>query len=535
MKSQTTYNTLFIVLALSLVLMGCKNQFLNRPPESSVVSNTFYKNAEQLSEATAPLYNIPWYDYNYSADYCLGDAAAGNMITTDVGYTQFVNLNVTAENTQVSRLWASQYAVIGDANTLIYNIKNYVSSSISQSDINEAIAEARFMRGVAYFNLVRIFGAVPIITSTQALIKNPIVPRNKVSDVYQFAINDLKYAADHLPAVQSQAGRVTKWSAEGYLGQVYLFKAAFDHSGTTQNQADLDNAKKYAGDVCDNSGLHLMTNFPDLFLMSNNNNEESLFALQWVANKGWGTGNVTQAYLAAEPKLTAVGDGWGGGTSASAFLLKMFANNPADTIRQKATFMFYGDHYPNLLKSDGGYTYTGNRSAVKKYIVGTPTDNNGDVGFMSTGMNTYMLRLAEVYLTYADAILGNQSSTSDPAALKYYNAVRQRAGLSPKSTITFWDIWNTRWKELAFEYKDWFYLVRLHYYQPQEAINYINSQGREEDYTYDSSSKDTTYTQPPTPVTASNGIFLYPYPEADVVANPKLNQAPVAYDFKNQQ
>ena len=197
--------------------------------------------------------------------------------------------------------------------------------------------------------------------------------------------------------------------------------------------------------------------------------------------------------------------------------------------------MFYGDYYPYILQSQGGYTYTGNRSAVKKYVVGTPSDNSGHVQFMSTDIKTYMLRLAEVYLIYSESILGDQASTSDGEALQYYNAVRERAGLNPMTSITFDDIWNTKWKELAFEDQDWFELVRLHYFNSQKAINIIDSQNRNTNYTYDSGTKDTTYTAPATHITATDNDFLFPYPEADVIANPKLNDPPVAYDFKNQQ
>ncbi len=115
-----------------------------------------------------------------------------------------------------------------------------------------------------------------------------------------------------------------------------------------------------------------------------------------------------------------------------------------DTIRQHATFMFYGDYYPYILQSQGGYTYTGSRSAVKKYVVGTPSYNGGHVQFMSTDIKTYMLCLAEAYLIYSESILGDQASTSDGEALQYYNAVRERAGLSPMTSITFDDIWNTK-------------------------------------------------------------------------------------------
>lgn len=527
---------------LLLGLAGCKSQFLNRPPESSIVSGNFYKNTSQLNEASAALYNVPWFDYNYQASFCIGDAAAGNMITTDQGYTQFVNLDVSNSNAQIQRVWGSLYSVINDANTLISNVKSQASKSIPQKEITNTIGQARFMRAVAYFYLVRLFGPVPIITNTTSLIKQPDVPRNKISDVYNFIIKDLQAARQDLPQSQSQAGRVTKWSAEGYLTRVYLFKAAVDGGNGKLNQTDLDSAKVWGKDVCDNSGLNLLPNYANLFRRNYNNNQESLFALEWVANEGWGVQNVTQAYLAAQPSITNVGDGWGGGTAASASMIKLFGQNPADSVRQKASYMWYGDHYPDILKKDGGYTYKASyggsntyRSAIKKYVIGTPADNGGHVGMMSTDINTYMLRLAGVYLDYAQAILGNNSSTSNAEALKYYNDVRARAGLKPRNTLTFWNIWNTRWKEFAFENRNFFYLQWLFNFNPQVATNYINNQHRETDYRYQPSSSDTTFTAPTTPITLSNSQnrnLIFPIPEADQLANPKLTQPPVAYNPK---
>lgn len=530
MKAIHIKNILWVVLLWAVA--GCGNQFLNRPPEDSIVKDNFYQTSQDLRRATMPLYNVVWFTYNDKDAFCIGDAAAGNMITTDGGYNQFITFTVTTGNDRLNEAWRGLYTVISQSNLIIQNINAQTPASVPEADKNGAIGEAKFMRAMAYFYLVRIWGSVPIITDNISLISDPVIPRNKVEDVYQFIINDLTYAAENLPSTDDP-GRVTKWSAEGMLSKVYLFRSGLDHQGS-RNADDLAKAKQYAADVINNSGASLMSDYTDLFLRKNNNNKESLFALQWVANQNWGTQNTTQAYLAAEPKLTGVGDGWGGGTSASSYLVNMYS--PEDSIRQKATFMFYGDYYPYLLQKDGGYTYTGTRSAIKKYVVGTPSDNDGNVGFMSTDINTYMLRLAEVYLIYSESILGDQASTTDGQALQYYNAVRERAGLSPKSSITFDDIWNTKWRELAYEGQDWFELVRLHYFNPQKAITFINDQKRNTDYSYDPASGDTTYTPPTATVTVPSGFdFTFPYPEQDVLANPKLNEPPVAYDFANQK
>ncbi len=273
-----------------------------------------------------------------------------------------------------------------------------------------------------------------------------------------------------------------------------------------------------------------MEDYGDLFLLENENSPESLFAFQWTyTGDYWGTQNTTQAYFAPEARVTGVGDGWGGGTGVSAWLFQQYEEGDE---RRKATFMLNQDLYPEILSEEGGYLYDFNTSAIKKYVIGRPEDNDGRVAFMRTGINTYMLRLAEVYLIYAESILGNQQSTSNGEALQYYNAVRERAGLEPRNSITREDLFMEKWKELAYEGQNWFQLVRWHYYDPQGAKQFISDQQRNTSFNYEEG--DTTFYAPPTIITANDDDFTLPYPEADISQNPELMMEPVEYDFSQQ-
>src|ERR1700753_166465 len=97
---------------------------------------------------------------------------------------------------------------------------------------------------------------------------------------------------------------------------------------------------------------------------------------------------------------------------------------------------------------------------------------------MAAYENTYLLRLAEVYLIYAEAIMGNSASTSDATALKYFNAVRTRAGVPSLSSITFDDIFQEKKIELAFEGQAWYDWVRWYYFAPAKALAYFSAQDR---------------------------------------------------------
>lgn len=529
MKNKVIHAVLLIVIMAGMA--ACSDSFFVRPPQDQLTADNFYTSESDLRLATAPLYNIVWFDYNDKASFTVGDARAGNMITTDAGYEQFLLFSITSANDRLNEAWRSLYLVISQSNLTINNIKEKASADIPEAAKSRAIAEARFMRGYAYSYLAQLWGPVPILTDPAKLIDEPNVRRNLTKDVYQFAINDFEYAAEHLP-LSDNPGRVTKWSAIGMLARLHLARAAFRaQGGGTLDQQDLNAAKEYARQVIEESGLSLMDSYADLFKLENENNEESLFALQWTyEGSTWGVQNTTQAYFAAEAALTGVGDGWGGGTGVSAWLLQQY--DPADQ-RRKPTFMLNGDYYPELMQEDGGYTYENTTSAIKKYVIGRPSDNDGKVGFMRTGINTYMLRLAEVYLIYARAVLGNQESTNDPKALQYFNAVRNRAGLGSKTTLTHRDILLEKWKELAYEGQNWFQLVRWHYYEPDAVLEFIDQQERNMSFEY-TQGGDTTYTAPSTNITAQHSDFNLPYPEADIVQNPNLMKEPISYDFSQQ-
>lgn len=531
MKSVSTKLMMSSILASVFLLAGCGDSFFDRPPQDQIVEGNFYQTEKDLAMATGSLYNMVWFDFNDKAKTEIGDARAGNLITTDGGREQFVIFSTTAANTRLNELWRSLYLVIAHSNTHINKIKENSPDAIPQAVKDHRIAEARFMRGTAYSYLAQLWGDVPIITNTTELIENPNVKRNLREDVLEFAINDLLYAEEYL-ILDDPAGRVDTWAAKGMLSRLYLTRAHFNSQSGSLVQSDLDLAKEYAEDVMLNSGAELMENFADLFMREHNNNSESLFALQWVygANE-WGTHNTFQAYYAPEARLTGVGDGWGGGTNVSAWLFELYGGADSNDRRRKATFMTHGDQYSELLQSDGGYTYEGVGAPIKKYVIGTPDDNGGNVGFMETDINTYMLRLAEVYLTYAQAELGNNSSTNDVQAVGYVNALRERAGLSSIDSFTYMDLFEEKWKELAYEGQNWYELVRLYNWQPQMAINIINDQQRNTSLEYSEAEGEYIMEAPSASITVSESDFRLNYPEAEVSTNPNLMDSPVPYNF----
>ncbi len=172
---------------------------------------------------------------------------------------------------------------------------------------------------------------------------------------------------------------------------------------------------------------------------------------------------------------------------------------------------------------------------MKKYVVGRPEDNEGKVTQQHTEINTYMLRLADVYLIYAEAALGAARPPRMQTALKYFNDVRKRAGVPDKLIITANDIFNERRLELAMEGQIWYDIVRMHYHSPQKALQLLGAQDRgtyrivPNAATNATSWSITSDTPAFYPVTEAN--FFLPYPAVELSAAPNLRKPPVPYKF----
>ncbi|SIN95484.1 RagB/SusD family nutrient uptake outer membrane protein [Chitinophaga niabensis] len=542
------YKRYLIALACCGILSGCSKDFLNRPPEDAIVDVNFYKTPEQVLAGTAPLYNVVWFAYNDKSSHGIGDARGGILMS---GSYQVANIRMQATDVtpEVYSSWTSFFNVVAQSNMVINNLTKYTAPSVSENVKQAGIAEGRFMRAVAYSYLVQNWGPVPVIVDNNVLLTDTTITRNTVETIWEFIIRDLRFASEYLPAAPAQKGRITKWSAKGMLAKMFLTRAGISGNRV---QADLDSAAKYALDVIQNSGAKLMTNYEDLFLMKNNNNTESLFALQWKYDGDWGTQNSVQAFLAYGSEITGFGDGWGGDLGASLDMLQKYS--PLDK-RRKATFMFPGDHYSYIHQSVDDpnnpgkkiirelqvpWNYVGTdhyntRAWVKKYVVGRPEDNEGKVTQQHTEMNTYMLRLADVYLVFAEAKLGTAASTADPLALQYFNAVRVRAGMPEKTLLTADDIFNERKLELAMEGQVWYDAVRMHYYAPTKVLTMLSNQDRGSYRIVPNAATNATSwtitSDVPAfyPVTESN--FYLPYPAVELTAAPNLRKPPVPYKF----
>lgn len=554
----TYLKNIYIGLILTaVVLAGCSEDFLERPPKDSIVDAGFYQTDDQVLGSTALLYSKVWFDYNDKASYNLGDFRAGTAFSAwnDRGNVLFNTTGNTPEN---GSAWRSFFIVVGQSNLAIQNIQKYAGAAVSPTIKKHAIAEARFMRALAYRFLVMNWGAVPVIENNLTLLSDTTVQRNTTKSVWKFITGEMRQIAEDLPEKPVRAGRLTRWSAEGMLARFYLTRSGVDAgSGGQRNQVFLDSAKYYAERVITMSGASLLGKYADLFRYPYDNNAESLFSLQWVYSPGaWGTQNSTPAYLAYGPDI-ANGDGWGGDKGATWWIMQQYEGikTISENVLQgrtvdqrlKATFMLPGASYPEITQTIPGgsqklvFPFVGtdnNFIAIKKYITGKAADVGGQAAQQNYGHDTYMMRLAEMYLIYAEAVLGNGASTTDAKATEYFNKVHTRAGLSPVTAALTSDmIFRERIVEFAMEGMAWYDLVSLHYYNPLKAYGILNAQDRGFFFTKPDQFPDptswtftkTAWATAERKIDANSGNFLLPIPSAELSQAPNLQKPAVDY------
>ncbi|MFV0291522.1 MAG: RagB/SusD family nutrient uptake outer membrane protein [Mangrovibacterium sp.] len=533
---------IFVLAFIATTSTSCEG-FLDIAPNDQITGDNFYQSEEDFQAATGPLYNKVWFDFNDKFYYALGDGRSGNLYAPYSDYVYpFADLLETGLTGPLVSAWQSFYNVIQQSNNVIIGIEK---SSVSEEIKTKYIAEARFMRGTAYWYIASLWGDAIISTDPGALVSNPIVPKNNFEDVYEFAIRDFEYAAKYLPETSGQAGRLNRYSAFAMLSRLYLAYSGVSENPNsgTRSEEYLELAKKAALMVIEKSAFKLLPNYENLFDIDYNNNVESIFALQWVPNGDYGVTNTQQAYFAAGSEITGDDAAWGYWTRATTMILGEYETGD---IRRKETWMTAGDYYADINKANGGYTHLPDITSatycnVKKGVVGSTKDNT-KITRMNSALNTYMIRLAEVYLNYAEAVLGNSATSSDADALAYVNQLRVRAGVPEITTLSYEILRKERRLELCMEGQYWYDLVSRAYYKQQEVLNYIKAQdrgvikpiiydGATNTMTSDASRNDGTR-----PIGAiDETILLLPIPESELVQNPLLKGEAVPYEFTEER
>ena len=580
------FKTIACVALMGLALASC-GDYLDKPTEDAYDTSNYYSNDAQCRSGVNYLYNSPWYDFQRGF-FKVGEVMAGNYY---MGSSPYLTFTLDGSNEDLANMSASLWAVNTHATTVYDNIKNASGASIAVK--NATMGECLAWKAMAYFYLVRSFGAVPIVHNPTDVINSQQstgLQKAKISNVYDYIVKILEKAIELLPEKDpTNNGRIDKYCAKALLAKVYLTKAGFSEDNTTynpgtysyitctahqRNASDLAKAAELALDVIENSGRQLMPVYSDIFRGENNVCDEALFSWAWTMGAHWTCQNPFQSDLVIEG-FDENGDDWGGWGGPSVDLqdafnedaLSLNRNNVDD--RRKATMMMVGDLYSYFYADCGGfelckYVYGGYEAdghpgpgqwesptgaGEVKHLYGNNADHarfyGSAAGRMAYALYTHILRLADVYLIYAEAAMGNAASSSDPKVLDAFYQVRHRSvkGYNYPTSITWDDIWKERRLELACEGDRWYDYVRRYYYDPQGAIEEIKAQRRNgyngldalyktyyESGAFNVTSDQSYDTQTSAP-NVTDRSFTIPLPSADISYNPLLMEAPVDYDL----
>ncbi len=462
----------------STMLTSCGKDFLDKKPTGNYTAETFYSSDAAVRKGTEPLYNRAWFDFNRRALVGMGSYRANDAWNPYVS-AEFARFQVTALTEDMGLAWSALYNVVTMSNATLYNLEKYCSADVSEITKNAAIGECYLMRGWAYFYLLRGWGANILFEDNQTMIDNPIQPLNPEADVLKFIVRDFRRAAEYLPETGVDH-HPSKYAAKAALAKALLAQSGWNDSSKGDHDRDasiLEEVVELCDEVINCGQYSLMTSYEDLFKAQHNDNSETILAMRWAdpTTGEWGAMNALYSDLAF-PEVTDV-NVWGGSLHASVDMIDLYNEDPADSIRRDATFFTPNEYYSYIKAADGGYTYAHNWMQLKKGVLGTKADvAPAGLAQMASPLNTYIQRLADVYLMKAEAILGNAESTSDGEALAAFNAVRLRAKVDPYDEITFMDILRERRIEFCMEYFNWWDMATYYRWKPQTMLDFFNNQ-----------------------------------------------------------
>lgn len=453
--------------AMAMVSLASCDDFLDTTNERETPAYNELTSYDALKATTANLYAAPWYYFHKRRFVQLGDARANNFYISD-GASNDNNaqgtFNEVVENTSLTHAWASLYNVVTQAAYIIDDYAPYcVSHGVcTQEEANVCIGEARFMRALAYWYLATYWHDVPIVENATEV--NTLTYANRFEDVMLYAISEAEYASKWLPKKPYQTGRVSKMTAQALLSRLYNTMAAFaqgehltvefktnvldpyyaDDADYTSGMASstffykkaVDAAKCVIADA-DAAGYGLLDDYEQIFRVQNNNCKEVLFALQFVpGSTTYGLCNDIQGNFCYDNCLdNRYGQAY---STWASYDFAYVASHRGGLNRTRGNIMPSGMTYDYLYHeydtcSVKGtvWTVAANRTylPIKKQVVGGPMATDNVANNSNSGFDTPMIRMSEVYLNLAEALMGYKGveETSDEEILNNINVVRRRA------------------------------------------------------------------------------------------------------------
>jgi len=468
MKTLKMNKIIYFVAAMFMIssFWGCEN-LLDVGSDSKIIENEdIPKNQKDLNALLMGSYggmrkplNTEWMLTELRSDnsyqYAQNTAGTVNLELNDIDM-----FRPMTTNTQVYQYWVDVYQNIKNVNLVL----NYIDLVKDEAIKNQYEGEARFIRAYHYYNLVQLYGPLPLVTKYVTTEEAKKINRSPVKDVYAQIIADLKFAAqeqyekvktdengdpvldendqpvmvtvaEHLPKkyADEELGRVTHWSAKTLLAKVYLLVSDYPELLPEGAASHYAAAKELLLDIKDNSGHKLMNNYADVFSTINEMTAETIFAIRFTSGAGIGSPFANRFSPASSGDLYIIGDGNSYNYPTQDFLDNAFEDGD---LREDVTV-------------DAKVRY------VKKHFSKVKLKDDAENDWQVLRYSDVLLLLAEIY-----------NETEGPAnAIPYLQAIRERAGLTTMPTISSQNdcriaIEKERRSEFAFENHRYFDLLR---------------------------------------------------------------------------
>jgi hypothetical protein len=454
------------------VQSGCKKDFLDKQPSNQVTADVAFVDAAGAEKLLRGMYDGMYNDYNIWDFMTNGDVTADNAYAggDNPANIQIDLFTANSTNGNVGRDWGALYSDIKNANEVLENVPLIQDAKLDAGNRrNQILAEASGIRAYQYFNLVRLFGAAPLILKTPANLSEMQPAKASVDALYAQIIKDLEFALANASTTAANKAIFTKGVANALLAKVYA----------TKPNPDWAKVNQYC-DAVIGGGYSLYPNFSGLFDAANENNSEAIWEMQFDGYSGqhgnWMPGVIT-------------GTGWKRFNTPTNDLVKAF-DDEGDVIRKNASISFKN------VSTDGwsdNFWPKANYPFINKYRADDKSDS-------------YIIRLADILLLKAEA--QNETSAAGWAQSKVIvDQIRRRVNLAgtpaADQAAMRLAIEKERRLELAFEGHRWFDLVRTN-----RAIAVMNAQK-------DGSGNSLNYN-----VTAAK--ILFPIPQAELDRNPNV-------------
>lgn len=490
------YNLIAIAL-LGFSFSSCSD-FLEQNPQTDLSENDFYKTADDILSAVNGAYSSLQEGDIYGNWYVFGEIPSDNTrnqlsgsVTTQNEFDQFY---IDTQNSMIANFWKAAYKVINRTNTVLGRIDGI---EINTELANRYKLECKFIRALMYFNLVRVYGDVPLVLKEISISESYDILREPKENVYNQIIADLKEAQD-LPVSYSTAedGRATQGAAKALLANVYMTLHKYAEAETIL--AEIINSGQYS--LLENTpGSLNIDGYKNVFSPVNHNSKEGIFEIQFLKG-GYGEGSNYANNFAPEnsgTNVVAVG-GTGGNNIPEMDIYNAYEEG--DLRRDFSMSLGYYDNRKNNEWVESRY--------VCKFM-DVPYQNN------DASNNYPVIRYADVILMYAEALNQNGKTAE---ACKYLNMTRRR-GFGYQTTETSpVDLQTTdkaqfalmveqeRRVELAFENHRWFDLIRT-----GRAVEVMRSKG----------------------FSLNETNLICPIPQKQIDVNPKLTQNDYRIESRN--